>query len=123
MDEPGSEDFERLLEKASEIAVSPTTWIEMNGIIERRVREKLLNLEKAAWLRAAIKKDFTYFFVVVWNENLEDKAVELVHQHSLKTMDVVQLASAVLSESGLFLTSDRKLYQEAKKIVKHAQFI
>ena len=64
-----------------------------------------------------------YFWRILWNENLEDKVVEIVHKHALKTLDSVQLASAILSEAQLFVPSDRKLYREAKKIVKRAQFI
>ena len=123
LDEPGKDVLDKVLTKATEIAVSPVTWIEINAAIERCVRNRLLPSGQAEQLRTEVKKDFTYFSCVEWNENLEAKAVEVVYQHVLKTLDAVQLASAVLSESEIFLTSDRKLYQEAKKIVKHAQFI
>ena len=123
VEESGSEDFGRLLEKASEIAVSPTTWIEMNNVIERRLREKHLTPEKAALLRAEIKKDFVYFFVVVWNENLENKAVELTRQHALKTMDVIHLASGVLSGAEIFVTSDHPLCLAAKKVIREVRLV
>ena len=123
VDEPGSEAFEQLITKASEIAVSPTTWIEMNSIIERRFRDKHLTLEKAQWLRTEVKKDFSYFSIVVWNKNLENKTVELIRQHTLKTMDAVQLASGVLSELEVFVTSDHPLYLAAKKNFRHVRFI
>ncbi len=123
MDESGSDAFEKLLSKASEIAVSPVTWIEMNAAIERCMRTGALTSEKANWLRAEAKKDFTYFFLVLWNENLENKAVQLIRQRTLKTMDAIQLASGILSEAELFVTSDRQLYQAAKKIIRHARLI
>ena len=122
-DEPGSGVFEQLIAKASEIAVSPTTWIEMNGIIQRRLRDKRLTPEKAGWLSAEIKKDFTYFLLVVWNENLENKAVELIHQHALKAMDAIQLASGVLSDSEIFVTSDHQLHRAAKKVIRRVRFV
>ena len=123
LDEPGSDVFEKVLSKAVEIVVSPVTWIEINAAIERSVRSRLLSVEQAERLRKEVKKDFVYFFRVLWNENLEKIAIEIIHKHALKTLDSVQLASAILSESELFVTSDKKLYQEARKIVKHAQFI
>ena len=122
-DESGGDAFDEVLTKTAEIAVSPVTWIEINAAIERCLRNRSLPSGQAEQLRTEVKKDFTYFSRIEWNENLEERAVEIVHRHVLKTLDAVQLASAVLSESELFLTSDRKLYQEAKKIVKHAQFI
>ena len=123
LDEPGSDAFEKVLNQATEIAVSPVTWIEMNAALERCVRHRFLSKEQAERLRIEIKKDFAYFGRILWNENLEDKALEMIRKHTLKTLDSVQLASAVLSESELFVTSDQKLYQEARKIVKHARFI
>jgi len=123
VDEPGSDVFEKLLDEASEIAVSPVTWVEMNAAIERRLRGGHLTPEKAEWLRSEVKKDFTYFFVVHWNENLENKTVELIRKHSLRTMDAVQLASGVLSDAEMFATSDRLLYSAAKKTIQRARFV
>ncbi len=39
-DEPGADDFESILAETSEIAVSPTAWIEMNAAIQRRVSDR-----------------------------------------------------------------------------------
>ena len=123
LDEPGSDVFENVLTKATEIAISPITWLEINAALERCVHNHSLPRGQAERLRIEVKKDFGYFWRILWNENLESKAIEIIHKHALKTLDSLQLASAILSESELFVTSDRKLYREAKKIVKHAQFI
>lgn len=121
--EPGSQAFEKLLSKASEIAVSPVTWIELNAVIERCLRGKILTSEKAEWLRTEVKRDFTYFSRVVWNENLENKAVEIVRQYALKTMDAVQLAAGLLSGSEIFVTSDLQRHRAARKIIPHVRLI
>ena len=123
VDEPGSDAFEKLISTASQLAVSPITWIEINATIQRRVRDNHLTIEKADWLRHEIKKDFTYFFLVVWNENLENKTVELIRRHALKTMDAVQLASGILSESEIFVTSDHQLHLAAKKTIQNVHFV
>src|SRR3989344_9198418 len=120
VDEPGGDDLQGSFPKMAEIVVSPTTWIEMNAAIERRLRSRSLSAEQADWLRAEAKRDFPCFSQVLWNENLESKAVDLIQKHVLKTMDAVQLASAILSESELFVTPDRKLYLEAKKVLRRA---
>ena len=123
VEEPGSSAFEELLAEALEIAVSPVTWIELNATLERCLRESILTPDKAEWLRAEIKKDFAYFSIVVWNENLEKKAVEIIRRQALKTMDGVQLAAGFLSQSDFFVTSDKQLHKAAKKIIQHVQFI
>ncbi|MBI4395065.1 MAG: type II toxin-antitoxin system VapC family toxin [Candidatus Omnitrophica bacterium] len=123
VDESGSAAFERLLSKAVEIAVSPVTWIEMNAAIERCLRDNILTSEKAEWLRVEAKKDFAYFLLVVWNENLEKKAVQLIHQYALKTMDAVQLAAGILSNAEIFVTSDHQLHRAAKKVMRRVRFV
>lgn len=121
--EPGSDAFERTLDKATEIAVSPVTWVEVNAAIERRVRDQTLSRAQADWLRAEVGKDFAYFLQVVWNQNLERKAVELIHRYPLKTLDAVQLASGVLSKAEMFITSDHKLYTEARRVIRRALYV
>lgn len=118
--EAGGDTFEQVLAKATEIAVSPVTWIEVHAAVERRLRDKTLSREHAEWLRAEVGKDFAYFLQIVWNQNLERKAVELIRRYTLRTLDAVQLASGVLSEAELFVTSDHKLYAEARRIVRRA---
>jgi uncharacterized protein len=123
IDEPGSDEFGKLVSKASEIAVSPITWIEMNAAIAKALRRKLLTFENAQRLRSEVRRDFSFFSILVWNENLENKAVEIIFQHALKTMNAVQLASGFLSDSDIFVTSDRQLYLAAKKTLRHVRFI
>lgn len=123
VNEPGSESFEKLFSEASEVVVSPVTWIEVNVSLERCLKTKIFTSEKIRWLLAEAKKDFAYFMMVVWNEELETKAIEMIRAHWLKTMDAIQLAAGILSDSDLFVTSDHRLYQAAKKIIRHVRFI
>ena len=123
VEESGSDALEKWLSKASEIAVAPVTWIEINVALERRLRNKIVSPEKANWLRAEIKKDFAYFFLMIWNENLENKAVHLIRQHTLKTMDAIQLASGILSEAEVFITSDHQLHRAATKVIRHVHLV
>jgi len=115
VEESGSTDLDRLLQDVTEITISPITWIEMNAVVARRVREKSLTPEQATWLRSQTEKDFQSFHRVMWSEILEQTATDLVHQYPLSTLDAIQLASGVLSKSDLFVTSDRGLFKEAQK--------
>ncbi|OGW84224.1 MAG: hypothetical protein A3C47_06300 [Omnitrophica bacterium RIFCSPHIGHO2_02_FULL_51_18] len=123
IDEHGSDEFGELVSKASEIAVSPIAWIEMNAAIAKALRRKLLTSENAQRLQSEMRRDFSFFSVLAWNENLENKTVEIIFQHALKTMDAIQLASGFLSDSGIFVTSDRQLYRAAKKTLRHVRFV
>ncbi len=123
IEEKGTDKFESLLENIFEIIVSPITWLEMNTIIERRLRENTLNKKEASYINIEAKKDFNYFSKVIWNENLERKSIELIKKYPLKTLDSLQLASACLSNTDIFITSDKKLFNIAKKELKKAHFI
>ena len=123
IDEAGNAAFDQLLAKASEIVVAPTTWIEMNHVIERCLRDKRLTSDGAERLRREIRTDFSYYSIVIWNENLEDKAIQMLRHHPLKTMDAVQLAAGFLSDSDLFITSDHQLHLASKKSLKQVRFI
>ena len=92
--EAGSNELDVFLGKVSEITVSPTCWLELNSTIARRLKEKTLTSTQAHWLKTEARKDFDYFRQVLWNENLEQKAIELIQKHHLKTLDSLQLASA-----------------------------
>jgi len=120
VEEDGSKELDSLLREISEIAVSPITWIEMSAVVARRLREKSLTSQQAAWLKSEMYRDFQSFHRVVWNEALDKAATDIVYQHSLATLDAIQLASGVLSKADLFITSDRRLFEEAKKEVRKA---
>ncbi len=123
VEETGSAKMEAVLKELSEITVSPVTWVEFNAVIARRLREKSLSREQSVWLRSQAHKDFQSFHRVIWNEALEKKAAELVYQFSLLTLDAIQLASGILSKADIFVTSDRRLFEEANKIMRKTLFI
>jgi predicted nucleic acid-binding protein len=123
VEESGSKEWDGLLQDISEIAVSPVTWVEMNAVVARRLRQKSLASQQAVWLKSQIEKDFQSFHRVVWNEVLEKTAVELVYRYSLSTLDAIQLASGVLSKADLFVTSDRRLFEEANKQIRKARLV
>ena len=123
VDETGSGDFDKLFGVATEIIVSPVTRIEMHSAIAKYVREKWLSEQDAKKLSLEIKKDFIFYSRVFWNDNLEEKSVEIAQSLSLKTLDAVQLASGVLSKADLFVTSNKRLFDEANKVIRKTRFI
>ncbi len=50
-------------------------------------------------------------------------AVEMINKYHLRTLDSIQLASAILSDSELFIASDEDLYKAASKQLSKAIFI
>ena len=123
VEEHGSNALDDLLKETSEIAVSPTTWIEMSAVVARRLREKSLTSQQGEWLISQVQKDFQSFHRVIWSESLEETATGFVHRYPLSTLDAIQLAAGVLSKADVFVTSDRGLFEQARKQVRRAMYL
>lgn len=121
--EPGSDRLEIRLEKVAEIVVAPIYWIELNSALERRLREKTLTPSQVTAIRQEAGKDLIFFSRVIWNESLEEKAVEIIKKYYFKALDGIQLAAAILSQADAFFTSDRSLYKTAIQELKNAELI
>ena len=123
VEERGSNALGDLLNDIAEIAVSPVTWIEMNAVVARRLREKSLTSHQAAWLQSQAQQDFLSFYRVIWNDALEQTATDFVYRYSLSTLDAIQLASGVLAKADVFVTSDRGLFEQARREMRKALYI
>ncbi len=121
--EDGSLELEPLFQQASEIVVSPITWIEFNAALSRRSSYKALTSAQVSWAISEAKKDFEFYSRIGWNDNLEEKVIEIAQKFSLKTLDAIQLASGILSKVDIFVTSDKKLFEESKKVISKTRFI
>ena len=121
--EPGSDRLEEQLEKVGEIIVAPIYWIELNSALERRLHEKSLTQAQVTTIRREADKDLNYFSRIIWNEPLEQKAVELIKKYYFKALDSIQLAAGILSKADLFLTSDQNLYKTASQEFKSTKLI
>lgn len=121
--EKGAEEFNRLLETVFEIIVSPITVLEVHSIIERRLREKSLKIEDGKWIEKEFLKDYGYFGVVSWEDELIETATRLIRKHQLRVLDGIQLASGLICNPDLFITSDKQLFKAASQECKKTVFI
>ena len=121
--EEGSDEFDSLVEKISEIVIAPVFWLEINSGIERRLRENTITRSQANRIRKEIKRDLFYYNKIKWNENLEQQALVFIQKYQLKTLDSLQLAAAILSKSSIFITSDRRLFLAGQLEIEDSHFI
>ena len=121
--ENGSEEFEDILLSVDDIIVSPTYALEARAAIARRVRLKDIEVDQGIQIRKEINKDIIHFEQVVYNDNLNNKAIDLIDNHVISTLDSIQLASACLSRADIFVTADKDLYIYAKQELKNVRYI
>ena len=123
IEERGSRQLEQVLGGVSDLVVSPVTWVELNAAIARRLRGKLLTAQQSSWILSEAETDFCSYSQVVWGEELVEAATRMIRRYPLKTLDAIQLAAGVLSEPDLFLTSDRRLFEQARRVMVKTQYI
>lgn len=121
--ESGSEDLDQLLEGVTDIAVSPTCLLEMCSALNRRIKDKTLFSKDVNTIMSEIRKDFRYFSIIVWTQRLEELGMEIIHKYDLRSLDAIVLSAGKLSNPDLFVTSDKLLYQMARKELKEARLI
>ena len=122
-EESGSDELEGILRQVSEVTVSAIAWIEFNSVISRCLRERRMTPQNSSAVLSEAKKDFQAYSKVVWSDELEEMAAEAAHRRALSSLDAIQLAAGVLSKPDLFLTSDRRLFEEARKVIQGARYI
>jgi len=58
IEENGSKKLEELLGSVSEIIIAPITILEVNSILERRLKEKSINSLDAKWIEKEFLRDY-----------------------------------------------------------------
>ena len=115
VNEPGSAKLDDLLDEIDEILVSPITKIELFSALDRRLQEKSIEPSQAKAISHEIVTDMAFFGSVLWNSELEERTINYVQKHHLKTFDALQLSSGHLSSCEVFVTSDKMLAKAAQK--------
>lgn len=101
------------------IILSELALIEVQSLLARRVRDGNLVSSDATLLRGDFLLHYRDDYLIVPLETLiAQMAGQLVNKHKLRSLDAIQLASAIhaaniLAEPILFITSDSNLIQAA----------
>ena len=123
IEESGSNEVNSILEKADDVIVSPVTLIEMNSAFRRRYSENNISKSDYEYLKEMIENESKDFSKIIFDSSLENKAIYLINKYQIRTLDSIQLASAIISESHLLVTSDKKLAHCAKSEEIETKFI
>jgi len=121
--EQNSDKFNSFLDDVSQVIVSPVYFVEINAAFQRIFREKKITSKEREYLKNEAFRDYEYFYKINWNEKLEKNALDIAEKYALKTLDSLQLASAVLSGADIFVTSDKILLRAARKEIKNVLLI
>jgi len=118
--EDNSSKLGRILGGVTALIISPITTIELFSGVSRRLADHSLSRHQYAMIEKEIYKNQNDLLIVQWSIDLEQLSIDMTKKYTLRTLDSIQLASGILSSSEKFITSDRKLYQAAKKEINEA---
>jgi len=99
------------------VAVSELAILEMTSALNRRFLSGELTKRKLEWVLERFYSDLENYVVVPISSETVSLATSLVLKHGLKTLDSLQLASAlrVKDEASIFVTFDERLKNAAEK--------
>jgi uncharacterized protein len=115
--ESGSDNVDKLFNSATQVNVSILSHTESISALKRLHIEKEITEKDYALLRNEIKTDFLYFNVIDISNEIIQISIELIDKHQLKSLDSIQLATAVClkNEIDFVVACDSKLIKAAKK--------
>ncbi len=115
--EKGSEKVDDLLSRARTVIVSAITEIEACSTFRRLLAEKAISGSDYKTLMNEFETDFPYFTRIVFDEFVSSNAKLVIEKHQLKTLDSIQLGTALMlkSEFDNFVACDSKLIRAGRK--------
>ena len=113
--EKGSDKFEKILSKTDNIYVSAITEIETISTFKRLLVEKAIDKNEYDMILKDFETDYHFFSVVSFDRQIIKNAVNMINQYQLKTLDSIQLGTAVFlkNEIDSFVVCDEKLIKAA----------
>ena len=121
--EIGSEELERYLADASELAFSVILVPEIISSLNRRLREHILTIADYRAVKKQLMDDVSDATALQITPSVISRSVKLLENNVLRTLDSLHVACALEWRADLFITSDRRQFMAAKNSGLHAEYI
>src|SRR4051812_10232485 len=93
--EDHSERYLALLQDEPTLYVSQVAWVEFHSALRKQLAMKGLSTPQCGQILEQLKKDWKTYLKVRMDDETLEAAASLVNAHSLRTLDAIQLASAL----------------------------
>ena len=121
--EDGSDQLDRLLEKASELAFCVTLVPEIVFGLNRRLREQVLTVADYRAVKKQLLDDVRDATVLQLTPSVISRSVKLLESNALRALDALHVACAFEWQADLFVTSDRRQFTAAENTGLQSDFI
>ncbi len=113
--EKGSERIIEILSKAEKKIISIICFPEIVSVLSRLRREKTITDSQYQKLRAFIIDDLRNFYLCELTTPVIKRSVVLLESVSLKTLDALQIACAIETQSEIFISADHQQILAARQ--------
>lgn len=120
INEDGSNAVRDIVRQDTFIFISTLTTVEMRSLLYRRLNMGSLKLARVARIDAAFQAHLRHRYAVVnFSDSMSQEAIRIVRTYQLRTLDALQLASALEAQRRLqlpltFVAADVKLLAAAQ---------
>ncbi|MFP3910756.1 MAG: type II toxin-antitoxin system VapC family toxin [Desulfobacteraceae bacterium] len=121
--EPGSEDMESFLQRASELALCIILVPEIISGLNRMLKEQFLSANNYRKLKNQLLEDVQDATVIQITPSVISHSVKLLENNVLRAMDSFHVACALEWRADLFVTSDKRQFIAARNAGLVAEFI
>ncbi len=118
IEEQGSFEVDAYYSSANEIAIAPITPIEFHSALSRKREDK--SIEESTYDEAIIswRAEKQYYNSLPLNDPTRECAIAILKRNRLRTLDSIQLASAILISSDEFVVADKQLFKVARELLE-----
>lgn len=121
--EAGSDEMDRFLESASELAFCVVLVPEIVSGLNRRLRERSLTIADYRAVRKQLLEDVRDATVLQITPSVVSRSVKLLESNVLRALDALHVACALEWQPDLFVTSDSRQFIAAMKTGLRAEFV
>lgn len=113
--EPGTKEVRDLLESCTAVATCTLGLTEVVSVLCRNVRERRLPKSQYLDIRATFLADMADLDIVLLTESVFGRSIHLLETSALAGADALHIASAIEWEAEIFVSSDARQLEAARR--------
>lgn len=123
IEESGSDEIEKICIESESIAVSSICFPEIISALNRRLRENSISPKDYLLIKERLIEEFEHIEIINVVPEVIAKSIMLLEKNSLRTLDAIHIALALMWKPDLFVSADKRQVVAGKKAGMKVRFI
>ena len=115
IEEEDSDEVDKICKKSTSIALSSLCVPEIISTLNRRLREKYITKKEYTKIKERLIEEIVDATIVNILPEVISESITLLEKNKLRTIDSIHIASALLWQPDIFISSDKRQISAAKK--------